>query len=294
MEGSALSPCSSWKETYDDSESRDEALDANLVRQAQSLTGELLWLAVRARPEISFAASRMSQLSAKRPQISIDIGVGVIKYLKTSPAGGLLFGNAPNSTGEMEQYQHPVRESTVQAFSDASHGPCSGRSHQGLLVSWAGAPSQWESGRQTIISLSTAEAELIGLVAASQAGEAVSALVGEILGVIPDRRLLGDNAASISIAGGPPTTWRTRHLRLRSSALRERLERGEWTIQHLAGEHLPADLFTKALAPQRFLALLPLVGVHLAPSPAIKLLAPKSLNRSKPLLLSGHCVSHRC
>ena len=184
-----------------------------------------------------------------------------MRYLRSNPGGGLAYGQPPNSTGRSEQFQHPVRENTLQAFSDISFGPSSGRSHQGILVSWAGAPLQWESSRQTLIALSTAEAELIDLITASQAGEAVAALIGEIQGQPPERRLLGDNAASIAIASGPPTSWRTRHLRLRAAALRERLEAGEWSVQHLSGEFFAADLFTKALPAQRFQMLLPLVGV---------------------------------
>ena len=266
--GIAHTPCPSWRDTFDDAERKDEDPNVELIRKVQSLTGELLWLSVRARPEITFPVARMSQLSSRRPQDAIDIGTGVIKFLRSIPAGGIVYGPAPNNTGAVEQFQHTVREGTVQAFSDASHGPSSGRSHQGILIAWAGAPIQWESSRQTMLSLRTAEAELIGLITASQSGEAVSALVGEILDSTPERRLLGDNAASISIAAGPPTAWRTRHLRLRASALRERLECGEWTVQHLVGEHLPADLFTKALPVQRFQSLLPLVGVS-GPSPKL-------------------------
>ena len=64
---SSASPCSSWRDAFDDSESKEDPLEPAVVRQAQSLCGELLWLSVRARPEISFSIARMAQLTTRRP-----------------------------------------------------------------------------------------------------------------------------------------------------------------------------------------------------------------------------------
>ena len=82
------------------------------------------------------------------------------------------------------------------------------------------------------MSLSTAESELIGLMNGAQAGEAIAALLSEILGVQPEKQLYGDNAAAISIVSGPLTSWRTRHLRLRALSLREKLEEGLRSSRH--------------------------------------------------------------
>ena len=90
----------------------------------------------------------------------------------------------------------PIKANTLQMYSDASVGPASGRSHQGLLSCWAGAPIHWESSRQTLVALSTAEAELIALVSASQAGEAVATLIMELLDSSVEKRLFGDKCCS--------------------------------------------------------------------------------------------------
>ena len=112
----ANSPCPAWKEAYDDPNTREENPCLQEVRAAQSLVGELMWLSVRARPDM---------------------------------------------------------DSSLRGFTDISFGPSAGRSHQGVVVCWSGAPVYWESGRQSLTSLSTAEAELIGLVHGSQGLEAV-------------------------------------------------------------------------------------------------------------------------
>ncbi|OLP95354.1 hypothetical protein AK812_SmicGene22530 [Symbiodinium microadriaticum] len=75
VQGSAKSPCASWASEYDDAESREDSVDPEAVKAAQSLTGELLWLSVRARPELSFPVSRMAQLTTKRPKDALGIGL---------------------------------------------------------------------------------------------------------------------------------------------------------------------------------------------------------------------------
>ena len=94
---------------------------------------------------------------------------------------------------------------TLQGFTDISFGPEAGRSHQRVIVCWSGAPVYWESGRQSLTSPSTAEAELIGLVYGSQVLEAVSTLAEEIRQAPCDQSLYGDNAARPSYFLAHPT-----------------------------------------------------------------------------------------
>ena len=73
---SSLTPCCGWKESFDDSASSDKTPCPDAIRRAQSMTGELLWLVVRARQELGFAISRMAQLCTSRPEDSLQIGCG--------------------------------------------------------------------------------------------------------------------------------------------------------------------------------------------------------------------------
>ena len=63
-----------------------------------------------------------------------------------------------------------------------------------------------------------------------------------------ERVIYGDNTAALAIVQSPSGPWRTRHLRLRSNVLRERVREGEWQIRHLPGSGLVADYLTKAVA----------------------------------------------
>ena len=84
-------------------------------------------------------------------------------------------------------------------------------------------------------------------------GESVEALVAEIEEAAGNnyvRQLLTDSSA-IAIASEGSVSWRTRHLRVRAFNLRWRMEDQSWTIHHVPGVRMLADLGTKALSGKR-------------------------------------------
>ena len=64
-----------------------------------------------------------------------------------------------------------------------------------------------------------------------------------------EKLLVGDNSSAISILTKPDGPWRTRHLRLRSYALKEKLadSKGDWKLRHQKGTELIADFLTKPI-----------------------------------------------
>ena len=51
-----------------------EAGDPELVREAQQITGEVLWVSQRTRPDLSFTTSIMATLCSKGPSQAVSIG----------------------------------------------------------------------------------------------------------------------------------------------------------------------------------------------------------------------------
>lgn len=77
-----------------------------------------------------------------------------------------------------------------------------------------------------------------------------------------ERVMYGDNAAAIGLAHGTTTSsWRTRHLRIRSSLLKEALAVHLWRAIHLKGTELVADGCTKPLQAQAFFKFLEDLGM---------------------------------
>ena len=68
-------------------------------------------------------------------------------------------------------------------------------------------------------------------------------------------RIYNDSKSALTQCLNDTGPWRTRHLRLRASKIREILrEDPKWTAKHLDGKLLVADGLTKALGPQAFQA----------------------------------------
>ena len=242
--------------------------DIEAVRQGQAITGALLWLATRTRPEITVAVSAMSRLCTKDPKATLEIGKKIMEYLK-KPTRGMIYGETVGPIhGARNQLQKQRCEQTVEAYSDISYASTSGyRSVQGQVYYYAGAPIMWSTSRQPFPTQSTAESELVALCEALVGGRATTALVAAIRDEEESQLkkwLWGDNAAAICLATGEGQgSWRTRHLRIRAAILKSALHQGEWDLSHLSGRELVADSFTKIVDGAAFERALQDLGISI-------------------------------
>ena len=211
-----------------------------MVRRAQAVTGEVLWVASHTRPELSYASAIMSQFAVKRPAGVVKIGDEVMRYLASNPALGLHYGSEEEISGHGEYDQLPIRRGrkTIEVHCDAAFAAASERSMSGVVVKYAGAPIFWVSVRQSTMALSTAEAELGAQLEGLVAGRSLRALMEVFEGPELQAVLYNDNMAALSISGGTSGSWRTRHLRIKARGL----------LRHLDGRYLVADGLTKQLA----------------------------------------------
>ena len=238
--------------------------DADL-RSAQKVTGELLWVAQRTRPDLGFCVGLMSSWTTKAPRHVLKIGLRALQFLA--------------ATRDQRLSLVPGRPNGMSIYSDASFAPFGGHSISGILIQYDEVGIVWKSRKQTLVTLSTAEAELVAACEAVVLTQSLSALVDELEGVSTSKRLLVDNVAAITLAegGGSP---RTRHLHVRAGFLQEMLEHGDLTVEHCPGEEQLADCLTKALPKPRTDMLSRLIG--LGPDPI-----GGSVAQVKPTPVSG-------
>ena len=263
-----------FKVTEED-EAGDEHLRAEDIKTAQALTGALLWLSTRTRPDLVHGVSVMSRLVSKHPKKSVEIGMTLLKYINGNPGGIHVPTDVANgrwgARGQLKVQRH---EKSLEVYADIAYAAGSQhRSLQGLVVMFAGVPVAWQCSQQPFVTHSTAEAELVSYCEALLAGRSSEALLcamwGENIGANTfERTLYGDNAAAIGLAHGvTSSSWRTRHLRIRSSILKEALEEdpkvygGKWKLLHLKGTELVADGCTKPLLGQAFFRFLEDLGL---------------------------------
>ena len=115
------------------------------VKLAQRLCGELLWLAQRTRPDVSFTVNAMGALISRAAPRCIVVGTKLLAYLQHTQEYALMIC--------------PV-DQDVTTYTDSSYAPEGGRSHSGVVVTWMGAPLSWRATRTPYVCLSTAESEL--------------------------------------------------------------------------------------------------------------------------------------
>ncbi|CAE7489027.1 GIP [Symbiodinium sp. KB8] len=229
---------------------QEEERDAALTRKCQALCGEMLWLSIRTRPDLSFAVSMMAQCMAARPTEAWERGLQMLKFLRRHPGVALGYGPPSSSLA------------VASAMSDASFAPDASRSHQCSLTFLGGSLITWSSGRQNFITQSTCEAELVALVQGLQDLESQLPLFKELLQGSPvECSLLCDNKAAVTICQAPFGSWRSRHLHVRANVVKERLSQG-WTLQHLPGLEMLADIGTKPLGSSRLFELMLGLGLH--------------------------------
>ena len=226
-------------------EQPDEAPDPKLVKRAQGLAGELLWLSGRTRPDLTAAVQKLAGWATKRPDWSVELAGSVLQYLKATLTVGLVYEAVMPTNEDPDLTRRTPRGSgTMEIFVDASFGVSGGKSISGVVVMYGGAPVMWDSRRQGITALSTAEAELTALVDGLLVGRSIKALL-EVLGETVSMELYNDNRAALILVTGQGGSWRTRHLRIRAAAISEAIQTGEVEVAHRMGTKLLADALTK-------------------------------------------------
>ena len=150
---------------------------------------------------------------------------------------------------------------SLVGFSDASFAPQSGRSIQSTLAYYSAGLVAWSSTKQGLTTLSTAESELVGITSLFTDLCALEPLVQEIHGQPLQKHMHSDSQAAIAICNTPSNNWRTRHLRLRAAYVREALESGLYSLHHVNGTSMRADIGTKPLPATRFQQLVAVLGM---------------------------------
>ncbi len=120
-----------------------------------SMVGSLLWLSLRTRPDIAWAVSRIASMASDQPEEARVRIKQVLQHLRWTLDFSLVFVPCPN-------------DFEFICYTDASLSPTGSKSQQGLGIYAGPNLVAWVSNRQSLVALSSAEAELIAGVAGTQ------------------------------------------------------------------------------------------------------------------------------
>ena len=235
----------------------EEQKDLGTIRECQAIIGELQWLATRTRPDLCYATSLVARMIHRRPKYCLKLCNHILRYVVNYQNHGL-------------RYEQDEEHQILHVRADTSFAPPHEqfRSVQGVAVFHGSHLLLRTSSRQAFVTLSTAESELVGYTEALQCGESVNCLL-QLFGFETTKWLEGDSKAALVQLQSDGGSWRTRHLRLRASRLREAMadDASGWRSTHVPGSQLAADGLTKALqgqAHRKFVGLLEMDVKHKA------------------------------
>ena len=129
------------------------------------------------------------------------------------------------------------------------------------MTFWSGCPVTWKSGKQAITTTSSAETELVEAHQGCLQMESVNALLADFDVEPSSRCICVDNAAAIALATAEGGSRKTRHLKVRHRALRERVEQKWVDVEYCPGDLQLADGLTKILTSQRMTQLMEFWGL---------------------------------
>ena len=133
----------------------------------------------RTRPDLQYVVALMASRATKSPEVVNKIGQRLLDYLYQTLNYRLVFNGCEES--ELE----------LSAYTDSSFAPAGARSHGAAVVVYRGSPICWRSSRQALVTLSTAESELVEAVEGALLLKSCEGTIAEIaLQVSPGNWLL--------------------------------------------------------------------------------------------------------
>ncbi|KAG0156278.1 hypothetical protein PDIDSM_3455 [Penicillium digitatum] len=237
---------SGWKDTplptawRESPANASNVLDDDSFDQYQSVVGMLNWLAVKTRPDIRFAVTRLQHRLANPTFEDLHAMQHVVKYLRHMPDVGITLGR----TQELRFYAHDSK------------------STEGSIWYFAGSPVIWTTKKQTITANSTTVAEWCALDQPTRDAMWLGKIARSF--ILPEQRPIEihtDNINSQLLLTKKGGKSANRWLDLRWFFVKDAVAQGHVDIRRVDTKKNAADGFTKALAKEQFETFVGLIGM---------------------------------
>ena len=222
------------------------------LREYQSAIGCLIYASIGTRPDLSSAVGVLSQ-HMSRPGKQHWVGMKrIFRYIKGTLDYGLV-------------YTANDRNTTIIGYADADWaGDINTRkSTSGYVFHIGGSTVSWSSKCQSVVALSTTEAEYIALSQATQEAIWLRSLI-EGMGFTHDEEpttILEDNQGAIALAKNPKQHSRMKHIDIKYHFTRDAIAEKKIQLMYCPTKSMIADALTKAIPKQQFEELRAQLGV---------------------------------
>lgn len=227
----------------------DQIVDPDVY---QAAVGSLLYLSVASRPDIAYAVSCAARYTAKPISMHWALVKRILRYLRGTLDLGLRYTGI-NAEGEF-----------LTAFCDADWaGDLDERkSTSGYVMMLSNGAVSWRSKKQTVIALSTAEAEYVALSAATQEVNWMRKLLDGLGESCPGPTTIHeDNQSAMAIAANPGSHHRTKHIDIKFHYVRHAVQENVIKLKYCPTSEMTADVLTKPVYTDTFSKLRDRLGL---------------------------------
>lgn len=213
------------------------------IKDYQERVGSVLYTTIMLRPDVAFAASKLSHFLTNPSKKHFEAVDRVIVYLYRTRYQGIRYG------------QNEGAELMICGDASFADDTLTRRSSQGYIITLFGGAIIWKAARQSTVTTSTTEAELLALEQVSKEAMALKRLFGELtLDLGNCWRIFCDNQQTIRlvVADNERVSTKLRHVDIQNMWLRQEHAKGSFQIEYLETSSMPADGLTKNLSKQQF------------------------------------------
>ncbi|KAF4471559.1 retrotransposon hobase [Fusarium albosuccineum] len=232
------------------------------IHDYQVKIGKILYAAVMTRPDIAFEASRLARFNQNPGPLHHTAANRALRYLDSSKHLCLEFGANPGGADD-----------TLEVASDASFTDNSldRRSSQAFAMKLFGGMIAWRVNKQTTVTASTTEAELLALSSAAKEAIFASRLISSLQIDLPDEkthiasyasarrstptiRIQCDSTQTVRLVTTELVRLQTklRHVDVHNHWLRQEVAEGKVSIEYTPSAEMMADGLMKSLAKEPF------------------------------------------
>ncbi len=208
------------------------------TREYLALVMSLMFIARFTRPDILLPVTVLATKSANPNEEDYSRGLRIVRYLSGTPDVGLCIN------GNVDKLVPVV-------YADASHATHpTGHGQAGIIMTLGSAPVYCKSFKIKSVTRSSSESELYALEEAATYSVWWRKLLTELKAIDANSKvkIFQDNLSTIILAQSGGNFKRTKHLLIRESFVRERIENNEIELKHRPTEDMCADFLTKPLS----------------------------------------------
>ena len=211
-----------------------------------------MYLMVCTRPDLCYGVSLVSRFMSQPGKEHWEATKWILRYLRGTIDVGLVF-------------EATEKGMQVNGFVDSDYAGDidTRRSQTGYVFQIGGCTVSWKSNLQSIVALSTTEAEYIACTEAIKEALWLKGITREFGIEQNSVSLYSDSQSALHLSKNMMFHERTKHIDVRFHFIREVISSGNVTLLKVSTEENAADALTKALPSAKFYHCLKIMNVAL-------------------------------